>query len=156
VTTAASSVITEILNGTIQSVSTVIPIPMTRERPSMVKGPILQSEIGVLLGIAGSVPGQLLVHGTRQVFSGIASAMFGMALNDDMLESFIGELGNMLGGNMCTNVSSAGILIEITPPTVLVGETKLTGFSQQALLIPLIFDEVGKLEIILILNETSK
>lgn len=155
-TTAASSAITEILNGTIQSVSSVIPIPMTREQPSMVAGPIMQSEVGVLLGIAGSAPGQLIIHGKREVFSGIATAMFGMALSDEMLESFIGELGNMVGGNMCTNVSSSGILIEITPPTVLVGETKLTGFSQQALIIPLILSDVGKLEIILILNEAKK
>jgi chemotaxis protein CheX len=155
VTTVASSTITEILNGTIQSVSTVIPIHMTREQPTMANGPITQSEVGVLLGIAGSAPGQLIVHGTRQVFSAIATTMFGMELGDDMLESFIGELGNMIGGNMCTNVASAGIRIEITPPTVLIGETKLTGFSKPALIIPLILANVGKLEIALILNDAK-
>ncbi len=151
-TTAVSPVIAEFLNGTIQAVTNIIPIPISLEKPSLLKSRVVQSEFGVLLGIAGSVPGQLFIHASKQVFASIATNMYGMALSDEMLESFIGELGNMVGGNLCTNVSATGIHIEITPPAVLVGETKLTGFSAPAFLIPLSIMDVGNLDIILILS----
>lgn len=60
--------------------------------------------------------------------------MFGIALEGDMLESFSGELGNMIAGNLSSNIYQQGINMDITPPTVMVGQTKLYGFHKAVLL----------------------
>lgn len=146
-----TSVVTDILNGTIESVETVIPHPITRKAPFVINAPVIQSELGVLVGIAGAVPGRLMVLANTQVFVALATSMFGVTLEGDMLESFVGELGNMIGGNMCTAVSNQGLLLEVTPPTVLVGETKLTGFGK-AICIPIQIETIGELEVILALQ----
>ena len=47
-----------------------------------------------------------------------------------MLESFTGELGNMIAGNLCTLVGANNLEIDITPSTVIVGTSKLYGFRR--------------------------
>ncbi|MFC4767214.1 chemotaxis protein CheC [Effusibacillus consociatus] len=80
--------------------------------------------------------------------------MFGMTLEGDMLDSFVGELGNMIGGNMSTNLSQSGVSINITPPTVIVGQTKLSGFNQ-ALRVLASLKNVEDLNLILAIEESN-
>ncbi|MCM3674024.1 chemotaxis protein CheC [Peribacillus simplex] len=47
-----------------------------------------------------------------------------------MLKSFAAELGNMLAGNIATSLAGENALIDITPPTVIVGNTKMYGFHE--------------------------
>ncbi|NSL52656.1 chemotaxis protein CheX [Bacillus sp. P2(2020)] len=110
--------ITHVLNGTIESVKNVIPIPIVVGKPSLFKEPLLKSEIGVLIGMIGSIRGSLVIKSRAKTFCGIGEEMFGMHLDGEMLQSFTGELGNMLAGNLCTILAGKGIDIDITPPTV--------------------------------------
>lgn len=135
-----------------KAANNVIPLPHTAGETSVFEAPIIQPEIGVLIGITGHLHGRLLLESSSQVFSSIGNEMFGMPLKGDMLESFAGELGNMIGGNISTGVSTSGILIDITPPIVLVGQTKISGFSK-AHSIPLQIERAGELRIIYILEE---
>lgn len=77
--------------------------------------------------------------------------MFGMPIQGGMLESFAGELGNMIAGNLATNIAGQGTEMDITPPTVLVGKAKLYGF-EKALSLPIGFPEIGELRIILMME----
>jgi chemotaxis protein CheX len=112
--------VADLLQEAIQAASTVIPLPYTAEPPSIVDAPLIQPEMGVLIGITGHIRGRLLLESTTPVFNAIGNGMFGMPLEGEMLESFAGELGNMIGGTISTGVSAKGISIDITPPTVLV------------------------------------
>ena len=56
--------------------------------------------------------------------------MFGMELKGTMLDSFIGEIGNIIVGSLASAVFKAGITIDISPPTVITGETQFCGFKQ--------------------------
>uniref|UniRef100_UPI000A6ED150 chemotaxis protein CheC n=1 Tax=Alicyclobacillus sendaiensis TaxID=192387 RepID=UPI000A6ED150 len=78
----------------------------------------------------------------------------GMELADAMLESFVGEIGNMVAGNMSTRLAENGIHVEISPPTVIVGPTKLTGFVTAAK-VPLHLEDIGVIHVILILDESE-
>lgn len=151
-TTDKVVLVTELLNGAIEAVNLVVPLPVHREHPQTIDGPIVQPEIGVLLGMTGGIRGRIVLEAATDVFSSLAEKMFGVAVEGEMLESFIGELGNMIGGNTCTQVSTQGILLDITPPTVIVGNTRLCGFSR-AIRIPMLIDSVGTLNIILIIEE---
>lgn len=115
--------------------------------PSIMNEPYEQMEMGVLIGLIGDLKGRIIVDGTPESFSAIGAAMFGMPLEGAMLESFTGELGNMIAGNLCTYTVQYDLELDITPPTVMVGHTKLYGF-QQAFKIPATIEGVGEFVIL--------
>ncbi|KFZ43758.1 chemotaxis protein CheX [Anoxybacillus flavithermus] len=143
--------ITTILNGTIESIRSVIPLAMTIEKPSLFTQPFAQTSISVLIGMTGDLRGRLMIEGHEAMFGSIGETMFGMPLEGEMLESFTGELGNMIAGNLATIVSQKGITIDITPPTVLVGQTKIYGFDK-AFRVPIHFESKGELQLILTID----
>lgn len=149
---SASKHIQTILNGTIQSLKSVIPIAMDIKSPSLMVQPFEQREMGVLIGIIGDIKGRIIIDSTAESFSAIGATMFGMPLEGEMLESFTGELGNMVAGNICTSVAANGVEIDITPPTVIVGTTRLYGF-QHAFKLPVLIENIGEMTIILTIDE---
>lgn len=149
---SASKHIQTILNGTIQSLKSVIPIAMDIKSPSLMVQPFEQKEMGVLIGIIGDIKGRIIIDSSAESFSAIGATMFGMPLEGEMLESFTGELGNMVAGNICTSVAGNGVEIDITPPTVIVGTTRLFGF-QHAFKLPIEIENVGEMTIILTIDE---
>lgn len=142
---------TDILNGTIESVKSVIPCELQIDQPNLIAEPFMQKSIGVLIGLTGDFRGRIIIDGSEEVFGKIGELMFGMFLEGEMLDSFSGELGNMIAGNLSTFVSQNGVDIDITPPTVLVGETKMYGFDK-ALCLPVSLNNIGSLSIILMLE----
>ncbi|WP_246943925.1 chemotaxis protein CheX [Bacillus pinisoli] len=143
--------ITKILNGTIQSVKNVLPMSVTVSSPSLFKEKVIKSKMSVLIGMTGDVKGRIVIDANPTTFSSIGQSMYGMELEGEMLESFTGELGNMIAGNLATNASQNELLMDITPPTILVGEAKLSGFSQ-AILVPVSVSPSESLDIILMLE----
>ncbi|MFJ7826314.1 chemotaxis protein CheX [Psychrobacillus sp. NPDC096623] len=149
---STSKHIQTVLNGTIQSLKSVIPISMDIKPPSLMVQPFEQKEMGVLIGIIGDIKGRIIIDSTAESFSAIGATMFGMPLEGEMLESFTGELGNMVAGNICTSVASSGVQVDITPPTVIVGSTRLFGF-QHAFKLPVVIENIGAMTIILTIDE---
>jgi chemotaxis protein CheX len=144
--------LTEVLNAALEAIQTVIPFPQSHGKPALINAPIYQPEMGVLIGITGDIRGRMILEGTTAVFGSIGSSMFGMVLEGEMLDSFTGELGNMIAGNLSTTLSQKSIAIDITPPTVIVGQTKLYGFSK-AVLVPVQIESVGDIQIIFALED---
>lgn len=143
--------ITTILNGTIESIRSVIPLTMAIDKPSLFTQPFTQMSISVLIGMTGDLRGRLMIEGHETMFGNIGETMFGMPLEGEMLKSFTGELGNMIAGNLATIVSQKGITIDITPPTVLVGQIKIYGFDK-AFRVPIHFENKGELQLILTID----
>jgi len=140
-----------ILNGTISSLTTVIPVKLDILPPSLITQPFEQKEISVLIGLVGGIKGRLIIDTTKDVISTIGQSMFGMAIEGEMLESFAGELGNMIAGTLSTCISKYEIEMDITPPSVLVGELKIYGF-ENAFRLPIIIQNVGNMAIILMIE----
>ena len=115
--------------------------------PSIAVEPYEQKEMGVLIGLLGDIKGRVIIDGSSETFGAIGSAMFGMPLEGPMLESFTGEFGNMIAGNLCTYVGQDNVELDITPPTIMVGNTKLYGF-QQAFTILATIESVGDIYIL--------
>ncbi len=141
-----------LLKNTLQSVKDVLPFEIMAEKPSMITQPYQQHSVGVLIGITGDIRGRLIIHATEETFCLIGEGMFGMLIEGDLLESFAGELGNMFGGKLSSNLANLGFAMDITPPTVLVGETKLYGF-EKAYRLPITIGEAGSLILILMFEE---
>lgn len=89
--------ITAILNDTIQTIKSVIPIHTEIAKPQLIHQ-ACHLEFGVLIGFAGDFQSKLVISGKKAIFSSIGEKMYGMMLEGDMLTSFSGELGNMIAG----------------------------------------------------------
>ena len=149
---STSKHIQTILNGTISSLKTIIPMNIEVKSPSISSEPYIQEQMGVLIGIVGDIKGRIIIDGTPAAFGGVGAAMFGMPLEGEMLESFTGELGNMIAGNLCTIVGQDGLNLDITPPTVMVGNTKLYGF-QKLFRLPAVIENIGDITILLTIDD---
>ncbi|MFD1360416.1 chemotaxis protein CheX [Lentibacillus salinarum] len=145
-----NKMVTELLNGTFSSLETVVSIEHTRMKPQLLERNF-HIEYGVLIGITGDIKGKLILSGNPAVFSKIGETMYGMPLEGDMLLSFSGELGNMIAGGLATNIVENGININITAPTLMQGNTTLSGFKQ-GLRVTTSFDHTGEIDIILLLD----
>ncbi len=141
-----------ILNGTIHSLKTILPMDIDVKTPSLTTEPYIQQEMGVLIGLVGDLKGRVIIDSTPETFGAIGAAMFGMPLEGAMLESFTGELGNMIAGNLCTHAGTENLELDITPPTVMVGHTKLYGF-QHAFSLPATLTGVGEITILLTIDD---
>ncbi|MGE7621503.1 chemotaxis protein CheX [Viridibacillus sp. NPDC096237] len=140
-----------VLNGTINALKSVIPYEIQVSSPTITSDPYEQNEIGVLIGMVGDLKGRIIIDSTPDTFSAIGAGMYGMTLDGAMLESFTGEFGNMIAGNLCTFAAEKELDLDITPPTVMVGQTKLYGF-QHAFKLPVTIDNIGKLTILLTID----
>ncbi|MGE8077836.1 chemotaxis protein CheX [Peribacillus loiseleuriae] len=143
--------ITSVLNGTIQAVKSIIPLNLEMSKPLLINEPFLQQGIGVLIGMTGDVRGRLIIEGNSDAIGRIGETMFGMMLEGEMLESFAAELGNMIAGNLATQLTVDKIVMDISPPTVLVGETKIYGFKK-AIQLPITIEADKTIHIILMIE----
>lgn len=141
-----------VLNGTVHSLKSIIPAEINVKPPTLVTEPFRQESMGVLIGIVGNLKGRLIIDGNPETFSAIGATMFGMPLEGEMLESFTGEFGNMIAGNLCTFAGQEGIELDITPPTVMVGSTKLYGFSKGFRIVAELVN-LGQITILLTIEE---
>jgi len=145
-----SKAVTALLNGTLSSLKTVVPIHYTAKKPHLQEQDF-QLTFGVLIGITGDIKGKLVLSGDPNMFGTIGEKMFATPLEGDMLHSFSGELGNMIAGGLSTNMADKGVRVNITAPTLMHGDTTLSGYKQ-ALKVPVVFDDTGGMDIFLLLD----
>lgn len=142
--------IRDLLNGTYQSIEHVIPLESKMNKPNRIES-FISIEYGVLIGITGDIKGKLVLTGTKPMFASIGLAMFQMPVEGEMLTSFSGELGNMIAGNLSTNIDGQGYKIDITHPSILEGNSRISGFKQ-AIQLKLNIETAGELDIFLLVD----
>lgn len=142
--------VTQLLNGTYVSMQTVIPLAFKMSKPQLLNDYLIL-KFGVLIGITGDIKGKLVLSGQLPTFATIGETMFGMAIEGDMLESFSGELGNMLAGNLSTNIVEKGFNIDITHPSIIQGNTRISGY-EKALKLTAHYDDIGDMDIFLLID----
>lgn len=81
--------------------------------------------VAVLIGITGEIRGSITINMNEDFAMQTASNMMcGMPVAelDDMAQSAIRELGNMMLGRVASLLEKQGKVIDITPPTLLMGK----------------------------------
>lgn len=99
----------------------------------------------IMIGVTGEMRGQVLIVFKLQKALDVASKMMmGMPVAelDEMAISAISELGNMFMGNAATILSTKGIGIDITPPTLCRGNLSITQSYTKNICIPLSGDDI--------------
>ena len=110
----------------------------------------VESYIWIQIGMTGQMTGDVVFGLHEAVALRLVSAMMGgfvLTEFDEMGQSAISELGNMISGNASTILYNNGVKVDITPPKLLEAAV-IAGFTaKKALTIPLIMDGIGELDI---------
>lgn len=109
----------------------------------------------IMLGVTGEMCGQVIISFENDIALDIASRMCMMQLEsmNELAESAISELCNMILGNTATVFSTKGIAIDITPPTICKGTVTFKNTYAANISIPLVYDEGKSLEINVAIKE---
>lgn len=127
---AASSKITEeqlagyVIDSTREVFTTMVMMDPSDDFP--LKEPIhrFQCSITGMVGFAGTYSGVISIHCPVKLAMKITSSMLGMEceeINEDLNDA-IGEIANMLGGNVKQVLSKGGLDVKLSIPTVISGE----------------------------------
>ena len=115
-------------------------IEIEQKKPYIKKSIDLNNDIGVIIGITGTIKGQVIINFPEEIGKKVASNMMGgmpVATLDDIAKSALSELGNMILGNAATGLYNAGISVDITPPSIIAGSNmNFTVANQVILCIP--------------------
>lgn len=103
----------------------------------------------IIIGVTGEMRGQVMIAFDNNVACDIVSRMCMMQITelDDLGNSAICELGNMILGNAATVFSTKGITIDITPPTLAKGNMTFTNSFTKNISIPLIYNDDKTIEV---------
>ena len=103
----------------------------------------------IMVGITGAMSGQVIFCFPNSVALDIASKMCMMQLDElnDLAKSAVGELCNMILGNTATVISTKGIAIDITPPTMCTGNVQFNSDHVVNMCIPLNYEDGKTIEI---------
>lgn len=113
--------------------------------------PYQSEDILIMVGLTGKLRGQAIFSINKVFALKIASIMMmGMPVTefDEMSKSALSELANMIMGNAATILYNRGIDIDITPPSLLVGENmQITTNKMKTVCIPLEFSGSEKIDL---------
>jgi len=129
------------VNPFIESFAIVMPqlgFASTQKTGIAVKGrEIVNTGVVIVLGIVGEIKGNIVYAIDYDSAKKIASIMMmGMPVTelDEMAQSALSELTNMLTANAATAFSNIGIIIDISTPTLLYGDNISIKMSSEKVL----------------------
>ena len=122
-------------------------------KPSVNQGGYSQDASIIELGLVGNLTGTVVLNLEHSTALEIVSKMMMMPVGviDEIGQSAISELGNMIAGNAATVFASNNILIDITPPSYCLG-VEYQGDDGQIFRIPFSSD-AGDITIDISINE---
>ncbi len=115
----------EIISGTQDVFSTMLMVDLESDAVILNQKCDIQSNLTSMIGLGGGIRGLLAVHCPASVAKAITGTFLGMdveELNDDVKDA-IGEIANMVAGNLKVSYTKIDINIELAIPTSIVGES---------------------------------
>jgi chemotaxis protein CheX len=130
----------EIVIATKDVFSTMVMMELENGPPIIGKGGEITSNISSMLGLGGGIRGILAIHLPAGVAKGITGAFLGMEvdeLNDDVKDA-MGELTNMVAGNLKIFFAKIGVDMKLAIPTTVIGESYHTSglFGASRIVVP--------------------
>ncbi|SHH09246.1 chemotaxis protein CheX [Tepidibacter thalassicus] len=140
----------KVVNPFINSFSAVMPqfgFERVEKKEVFVKGRVIKSSgVMLILGIVGDIRGNVIYSMDIESAKKIASKMMmGMPVDElnDMAQSAISELSNMLTANASINLENIGVNINISTPSLMYGkdfEAKMN--TDKVLCVEILVDDI--------------
>ncbi len=128
---ADMNVFDELVAGTKDVFSTMLMLEIDAEESSDRPEDIV-SNVTSMIGLGGGLRGMLSIHCPAAVALEITGALIGMEVAelDDDVKDAIGEIANMVAGNIKVSFAAAEIAVELAIPSSIVGTAfRVCGFS---------------------------
>lgn len=112
-------------------------------------------EVTAMIALVGDVEGLVLYGMSEETAIAMVSRILGQPFDtfDDLAQSGIGELSNVITGQASTRLAEAGFEAKISPPTLVLGKgTTISTLDFQRLVVPL-HTELGDVTVHLALRE---
>jgi len=109
---------------TVEIFTTMLMMNVTPGAPIPAEGNQIESLTIGMIGLAGSRRGRLAIHLPNDVAMSVTGSFLGMdvdEVNEDVLDA-VGELANMLGGNIKNVLAENGWDVELSLPSTISGE----------------------------------
>jgi len=146
----AGQIIVPFLESAQQVLQMMTPVAMNPGTVAESTPDLHQHHVWIRIDLKGDVDGQVAFGLSQDVALKIASAMMGgfeLSAFDEMSQSAIAELANMISGNACSQLYSAGKKLDITPPQIQFGDSIVQPLQEIAYAVPLELQELGVMEI---------
>jgi chemotaxis protein CheX len=124
------------------------------------KNPYMTQDVAIMVGITGTITGQIVLSLTDRCARGIAAVMLmeeEVPALDEYAQSALAEMANMITANATIGLGDAGYVCDITPPSVITGKQMEISCRQQIKTIVIPLDlSMGHLEVNLSLIESAE
>jgi len=114
----------KLIESTIEIFTGMVMMDVVSAGEPMEETSTLKKSITGMVGLAGTHKGVLAVHFPNEVALAVTSNFLGMdveEVNEDVQDA-IGEIANMLGGNLKTILSDRGRDIQLSLPSTIFGD----------------------------------
>jgi len=114
--------------------------PVTRGGLALQQNPYTTEEVTAMIGVSGALAGSLYLSMSEATALGLVSQMMGQTVVafDDLAQSGIAELANVVAGVAGVALAEAGHPTVISPPLLLVGAgARLSSVEIQRIVVPL-------------------
>lgn len=115
----------------------------------------ISEDITVLISLVGDIWGVAIISLSFETAKAIVSSMLGEEVTEfnELAQSGIGEMGNVITGLAATKLAQAGYKADISVPTMIVGKgSRISTFDIDRLIVPL-NTEYGTVSLTLALRE---
>lgn len=115
----------QIAEATREIFSSMIMLEVTPKEATKRTDPAFTNSISGMVGLAGTVKGNLSIHLPAPVATAVTTAFLGMEvknIDDDVCDA-IGELANMLAGAVKTAIDPSGSDIKLSMPSTVYGDS---------------------------------
>jgi chemotaxis protein CheX len=145
------------LDAVVDVLKAEVGIVSTRGNLSMQKSALTTCEVTVMISIIGQVQGVVLYGMSKKTALGIVSLIMGQEFTefDNLAQSGIGELGNVISGKATVNLSNAGFQTTISPPSLVIGHgAQISTLDFSRIVVPFT-TEVGEIMVNLAVRENQ-
>lgn len=121
-----------IIDGTKEVFSTMLMVELEAGNPIEGNGGDISANITSMIGLGKDIRGVLAVHCPAAVATDITGSFLGMEVTeiDEDVKDAIGEVANMVAGNLKISFSEHGKDIELAIPTTVIGDSfRTSGIS---------------------------
>lgn len=133
-----------------------VQLDIQRGNITMNNGSLTTDDVTVLINLVGQIQGVVLLELSRQTGISFVSRMMGQSFTefDNLAQSGIAELGNVISGKATVELSKTGVDSTISPPTMILGKgTQISTIDFQRLVVPL-HTELGTVTVHLAVRES--
>lgn len=132
-------------------------VQANRGKLSLQRDTYISDDITVLISLVGDIWGVVIISLSFDTAKAIVSHMLGEEITEfnELAQSGVGELGNVIAGQAATKLAQAGYKADISVPTMIVGKgSRISTFDIDRLIVPL-ETEFGVVSLTLALREAQ-